>query len=97
VKRSVLNVQVDVHAGARSAVDPLEPTPVVLSNEAVYSLLGVSYAQTPEELSSMNVAGFVYIKDVNVLRGTVTYLAPCPGPLAGNFLLMGSFKTYFDS
>ncbi len=26
----------------------------------------------------------------------VTYLAPCPGPLPGKFLLAGSFKVYFD-
>lgn len=31
-----------------------------------------------------------------MLRSVVTYLAPCPGPLPGKFLLAGSYKTYLD-
>ena len=43
-----------------------------------------------------NVAGFIYIQDVDVAKGTVTYLAPRAGPLPGGCLLAGAFKTYLD-
>lgn len=44
----------------------------------------------------MNVAGFIYVQDVDAAKGTITYLAPCAGPLPGTLLLAGSFKTYLD-
>ena len=45
---------------------------------------------------AVNVAGFIYVQDVDVAKGTLTYLAPCAGPLPGALLLAGGFKTYMD-
>lgn len=42
------------------------------------------------------MAGFIYVQDVDLAKGTLTYLAPCAGPLPGSLLLAGSFKTYLD-
>ncbi len=60
----------------------------------MHSLLGVSHAQTPDQLLSSNVAGFVLVTDVDVARGTVTYLSPCAGPLPGRYLLAGSLTAF---
>ena len=38
----------------------------------------------------------VPLQDVDAVKGTITYLAPCAGPLPGSLLLAGSFKTYLD-
>lgn len=45
------------------------------------------------QLLPLNVAGYVYVTEVDIVRNTLTYLAPCPGQLPGKFLLAGSFKT----
>ena len=45
---------------------------------------------------AVNVAGFIYVQDVDVAKGTITYLAPCAGPLPSSLLLAGAFKTYLD-
>ncbi len=47
-------------------------------------------------LPAVNVAGFIYVQDVDLAKGTITYLAPCAGPLPSPLLLAGSFKTYLD-
>ncbi|KAK9814877.1 hypothetical protein WJX73_001129 [Symbiochloris irregularis] len=35
---------------------------------------------------------FLYVTDVDPVRQTVTYLAPCLGPVPGKYLLLGSLK-----
>lgn len=45
---------------------------------------------------AVNVAGFIYVQDVDVAKGTITYLAPCAGALPNSLLLAGAFKTYLD-
>lgn len=42
------------------------------------------------------MAGFIYVQDVDVGKGTITYLAPCAGALPSSLLLAGAFKTYLD-
>ena len=44
----------------------------------------------------VNVAGFIYVQDVDLAKGTLTYLAPCAGALPSPLLLAGAFKTYLD-
>lgn len=44
------------------------------------------------QLLSSNVAGFVYVEDVDVTKGTVTFRTPAPGPLPGLYWLAGSIK-----
>ncbi len=79
-----------------SQVDPLRLDLVRNPGDLLYTLLAVSHARSPEQLLASNAAGFVYVSDVDVAKGTLTYLAPSPGPLPGKLLLAGSFKTYFD-
>jgi polyribonucleotide 5'-hydroxyl-kinase len=83
--------------GASSTQDPLRVTKVPGSSvDLMYSLLAVSHADSPEQLASSNVAGFIMVKEVDSSKGTLTYMAPCPGALPGKFLLAGSFKTYVE-
>ncbi len=42
---------------------------------------------------STNIAGFILVKDVDMARGTVTYLSPSPGALPGRFLVTGSIRS----
>lgn len=76
--------------------DPLRLAPVPVNNELANTLLAVSHAASPDQALSLNVAGFVLVTKVDVSRGTVTFLAPCPGALPGKYLLAGSFKVYLD-
>lgn len=82
--------------GATSVADPLKLTRVTNPQELLYTLLAVSHAPQPELLLSVNVAGFIYVQDVDVGKGTITYLAPCAGALPSSLLLAGAFKTYLD-
>ncbi|KAL4449416.1 hypothetical protein ABPG77_007060 [Micractinium sp. CCAP 211/92] len=82
--------------GATSVADPLKLSRVTNPQELLYTLLAVSHAPQPELLLSVNVAGFIYVQDVDLAKGTITYLAPCAGPLPSPLLLAGSFKTYLD-
>lgn len=50
----------------------------------------------PHCARAVNVAGFIYVQDVDVAKGTITYLAPCAGALPNSLLLAGAFKTYLD-
>ena len=43
-----------------------------------------------------NIAGFLYVKDVELAERTLVCLAPAAGNLPGRLLLGGSFKVYFD-
>ena len=83
-------------AGASSVADPLRVIPVSASLDMMHSMLAVSHAATPDQLLSMNVAGFVLITDVDIVQRTITYLAPCPGSLPGRYLIAGSFKVFLE-
>eukprot|EP00887_Chlorella_sp_A99_P003151 scaffold9.g3151.t1 len=82
--------------GATSVADPLRLSRLGNPQELLYTLVAVSHAPEPELLLSANVAGFIYVQDVDLAQGTLTYLAPRPGPLPSKYLLAGSFKTYLD-
>lgn len=82
--------------GATSVSDPLKVTQIADLRDVLFTLVAVSHAPTPDVLLSSNVAGFVYIQEVDTAAGTVTYLAPCPGKLPGQYLLAGNFKVYLD-
>lgn len=38
--------------------------------DLLYTLVAVSHAPSPELLLSMNVAGFVYVQDIDLAKGT---------------------------
>ena len=75
-----------------SSTNPLRLTQVAISNEVQHSLLAVSFATSPEELLSLNVAGFIYVKEVDTSKGTLSYLAPCPGSVARQVRAYGKLQ-----
>ncbi|KAK9841907.1 hypothetical protein WJX84_004995 [Apatococcus fuscideae] len=81
--------------GGQSYSNPLKVTQMLNMNDLLHMIVAVSHAQQPEELLSANVAGFVWISNVDPVQQTVTYLAPCAGELPAPFLLAGTLKTYF--
>lgn len=80
--------------GAEPAANPMRVVPVQWSRELVHSVLAVSHAQKAEDVVAANVAGFLWVTDVDTARGTITYHAPCAGPLPSTILIMGDLKFY---
>ncbi|GAM21773.1 hypothetical protein SAMD00019534_049480, partial [Acytostelium subglobosum LB1] len=78
--------------GATSAMDPLQLQEISPSLDMLHSILAVSYAKNAQGILNSNVAGFLYVKDVNMETKRITVLAPCPGDLPTKFLLMGTLK-----
>ena len=82
--------------GAASISDPLKVSLISNLRDVLFNVVAVSHADSADLLLSVNVAGFIYIQDVDMTNGTLTYLAPCPGQLPGNLLLAGNFKVYLE-
>jgi polyribonucleotide 5'-hydroxyl-kinase len=78
--------------GAQSTLDPVKPTRVNLSRDLLHALLGVSQADSEDEVLSTPVFGFIHIARVDLERNTFTALAPSPGRLPSRFLILGSIK-----
>lgn len=76
--------------GAEPTADPTRVVPVSISRDLMHAVLAVSYAKDPEHLLGSNIAGFIYVTDVDIPRRKITFVAPCPGPLPSNLLLAGS-------
>ena len=79
-------------AGMQAVSEPLKVTQIQPSGELLHSLLGLSHAKAPDQLLSANTAGFIYVSDVNPVTRTISFLAPCPGPLPCKYLLSGSLR-----
>eukprot|EP00232_Nephroselmis_pyriformis_P020426 CAMPEP_0182882620 /NCGR_PEP_ID=MMETSP0034_2-20130328/17893_1 /TAXON_ID=156128 /ORGANISM="Nephroselmis pyriformis, Strain CCMP717" /LENGTH=418 /DNA_ID=CAMNT_0025015723 /DNA_START=12 /DNA_END=1265 /DNA_ORIENTATION=- len=75
--------------GQDSIQDPLRVQQLPWGSERLHSVLAVSHAKTPEEILTSNVAGFIYVTEVDLAKGRVTYLSPCPGALPGVLLIEG--------
>lgn len=82
--------------GATSVSDPLKLTKVTNYRDLLFTMVAVSHAKSPDLLVSTNVAGFIYVQDVDLEKGTINYLTPRPGPLPSTLLLAGSYKTYLE-
>ena len=82
--------------GATAVADPLRLVPVTNCSELLNCLLAVSHAETSDRLLTDNIAGFLYVSDVDIKQNTITCLQPTPGGLPGKFLIMGSFQVYFE-
>ena len=82
--------------GARSSADDTLKVSAVTqpSAELIHSVLGVSWAESLEAVLSSNVAGFIHVTEVDVLKGRLSFLAPTPGvlPHEHTFLVYGSLK-----
>ncbi|XP_058107960.1 protein CLP1 homolog [Magnolia sinica] len=76
--------------GAEPAADPTRLVPVNINRDLLHLVLAVSYAKEPDQVISSNVAGFIYITDIDVQRKKITYVAPCPGDLPSRFLIVGT-------
>jgi hypothetical protein len=53
---------------------------------------GTAQGEVPQSLLQCNVAGFVSIVQVDMDRGVMTLLCPCPGALPSSYLLVGAVK-----
>uniref|UniRef100_A0A7C9ETA1 Clp1 P-loop domain-containing protein n=1 Tax=Opuntia streptacantha TaxID=393608 RepID=A0A7C9ETA1_OPUST len=76
--------------GAEPTADPTRVVAVNISQDLLHLVLAVSFAKEPEEIISSNVAGFIYVTDVDVQRKKITYLAPSAGELPGRILILGT-------
>lgn len=76
--------------GAEPAADPTRVVPVNISQDLLHLVLAVSFAKEPEQVISSNVAGFIYVTDVDVQRRKITYLAPSAGELPSRILILGT-------
>ncbi|KAL3498669.1 hypothetical protein ACH5RR_041401 [Cinchona calisaya] len=76
--------------GAEPTADPTRLVPVNINRDLLHLVLAVSYAKEPDQIISSNVAGFIYITDIDIQRRKITYLAPGPGELPGKYLIVGS-------
>ncbi|KAJ4808661.1 hypothetical protein LUZ62_021227 [Rhynchospora pubera] len=76
--------------GSEPAADPMRLVAVNISQDLLHSVLAVSYAKEPDQIISSNVAGFIYVTDIDIQRRKITYLAPCPGELPSKILIIGS-------
>ncbi|GAB2294325.1 Protein CLP1 [Dionaea muscipula] len=76
--------------GAEPAADPTRVVPVNISQDLLHLVLAVSFAKEPDQIISSNVAGFIYITDVDMQRRKITYLAPSAGELPSKVLIHGS-------
>ncbi|KAK9272027.1 hypothetical protein L1049_002396 [Liquidambar formosana] len=76
--------------GAKPAADHMRLVPVNINRDLLHLVLAVSFATEPDQIISSNVAGFIYITDINVQRKTITYLAPSAGVFPGKYLIVGT-------
>eukprot|EP01100_Stratorugosa_tubuloviscum_P010033 TRINITY_DN4252_c0_g1_i1.p1 TRINITY_DN4252_c0_g1~~TRINITY_DN4252_c0_g1_i1.p1 ORF type:complete len:456 (-),score=160.93 TRINITY_DN4252_c0_g1_i1:146-1513(-) len=61
---------------SQSTIDPTKLNEVEISRALTNSILGVSYAETVENILTTNLAGFVHIKSVDVEKSKITILSP---------------------
>ncbi|GKU97072.1 hypothetical protein SLEP1_g10256 [Rubroshorea leprosula] len=76
--------------GADPIANPLRVTPVNIDRDLLHTILAVSYAKEPDQILSSNVAGFIYITEIDVQRKVVTFLAPSAGELPSKYLIAGT-------
>ncbi|KAI7996013.1 hypothetical protein LOK49_LG11G01660 [Camellia lanceoleosa] len=76
--------------GAEPAADPTRLVLVNINRDLLHLVLAISFAKEPDQIISSNVAGFIYITDIDIQRKKITYLAPSAGQLPSRFLIMGT-------
>ncbi|RHZ59936.1 hypothetical protein Glove_360g62 [Diversispora epigaea] len=59
-----------------------------------HSILALTSANSPDEQSLLetSIIGFIYVSEVDIVKQKMTILAPCPGRLPKQYLMMGSYK-----
>ncbi|WOL08760.1 hypothetical protein Cni_G17513 [Canna indica] len=81
--------------GAEPVADPTRVVAVNINRDLLHLVLAVSYAKEPDQIISSNVAGYIYVTDIDIQRKKITYLAPCPGELPSKLLIVGTL-TWLD-
>lgn len=82
--------------GAEPAADPLRLVRVNINRDMLHLVLAVSFAKEADQIVSSNVAGFIYVTDIDIQREKITYLAPSAGELPSRFLIVGTL-TWLES
>jgi len=77
---------------AAAAADPTKLTRITPSLDLQHAILALSYTKDAAGLLDANVAGFVHVAGVDVIKKTITLLTPAPGPLPNNIFLAGHIK-----
>eukprot|EP00276_Gloeochaete_wittrockiana_P014102 CAMPEP_0184333008 /NCGR_PEP_ID=MMETSP1089-20130417/2094_1 /TAXON_ID=38269 ORGANISM="Gloeochaete wittrockiana, Strain SAG46.84" /NCGR_SAMPLE_ID=MMETSP1089 /ASSEMBLY_ACC=CAM_ASM_000445 /LENGTH=431 /DNA_ID=CAMNT_0026656627 /DNA_START=221 /DNA_END=1516 /DNA_ORIENTATION=+ len=80
--------------GAAPQSDPTRLIEVIPSKDLIHSIIGVSHAAAPDFLLEANLAGFLYVTDVDVEKQRITCLAPSPGPLPSRYVIVGTLKWF---
>jgi len=80
--------------GAKPLLDPNRCIKIGITASLKNNILAVSYAKKPEELLEANVAGLIFVKDVDTKKQQMTILAPSAGNLPHRFLLSGTLQWY---
>ncbi|KAG5461112.1 MAG: hypothetical protein BJ554DRAFT_6745 [Olpidium bornovanus] len=78
--------------GEDRKVDETQVVRVDSMDVLVHSILAVVDAEGPEELTKKPALGFIYVSEVDSVKGKLTLVTPCPGRLPRNVLVMGSYK-----
>nr|XP_043615202.1 protein CLP1 homolog [Erigeron canadensis]XP_043615203.1 protein CLP1 homolog [Erigeron canadensis]XP_043615204.1 protein CLP1 homolog [Erigeron canadensis]XP_043615205.1 protein CLP1 homolog [Erigeron canadensis] len=82
--------------GAQPVADRMRLVPVTNHSELVNQVLAVSFAKEQDQILSSNIAGFIWVTDVDASRKKITYLAPSSGELPSKYLLAGNI-TWIDT
>ncbi|XP_020082571.1 protein CLP1 homolog [Ananas comosus] len=76
--------------GAEPVADPTRVVAVNINRDLLHLVLAVSYAKEPDQIISSNVAGFIYVTDIDIQRKKIVCLTPCPGELPSKILVVGT-------
>ncbi|CAH8385102.1 unnamed protein product [Eruca vesicaria subsp. sativa] len=77
-----------------SSSKALQITAASIDKDLINTVLAISYAKQPHHIISSIVAGFVYIADVDLGEGIVTYLSPSVAELPSKIFIMGTLTWY---
>mmetsp|Transcript_30531 Transcript_30531/g.48999 ORF Transcript_30531/g.48999 Transcript_30531/m.48999 type:complete len:97 (-) Transcript_30531:81-371(-) len=80
--------------GQKPMLDPNRVMKIGITERLKNTVLAVSFAKKPEEILEINIAGLIYVKDVDTKKQKLTILAPSAGNLPHSFLLLGSIQWY---
>ncbi|PKU84390.1 protein CLP1 homolog isoform X1 [Dendrobium catenatum] len=78
--------------GAEPLSDPTRAVIVNINYDLVHAILAISYAKESDQILSSNIAGFLYVAEIDFESKRITFLAPCPAELPSKLLVMGTLK-----
>jgi len=79
--------------GQKTSADPLRVSTVAPSMGLLNAVLAVSHGKTQTEILNQNVAGFIFVTEVDMANGRFTYTSPAgSGALPSRNLVVGTLK-----